>query len=263
MRLSLEQLRSRVFPSREEAVKELKRNGFAESGETYELGEGSPGKWHVLDKSRPTLAQWKGKTWTSQVAAVAALQRAGVPLQGGDYALGEEKPGVWRLLDRRDDVAQAAPAKPADQPAPKPVADRQTRSKATVVLETRKAAKPEPARKPPAPAKAPAKTAAKPPAKAPAKAAAPASPPARKPAAPGKSKSSDPDPAELPRGFDDWAFEQGTRPEGVLRVDLQKKAGVERRWQNYLRELAAKRGHQFAMKRDGRFTRFLLTKKPN
>jgi hypothetical protein len=46
---SMAQLKNRTWPSREAAVKELKRNGFKPRGQDYELRENSPGSWLIME----------------------------------------------------------------------------------------------------------------------------------------------------------------------------------------------------------------------
>jgi len=75
-----------------------------------------------------------------------------------------------------------------------------------------------------------------------------------------QGKSSDPLPSELPDGFDDWLVKQGSTDQGILRTEINRRLGKERRWQNHLKELGKQRGYAFSMQRDGRFTRFFLTK---
>jgi hypothetical protein len=48
MKRTLEQLRSQIWGSRDEATKDLKRNGFAPRGADYELRASSSGSWQIM-----------------------------------------------------------------------------------------------------------------------------------------------------------------------------------------------------------------------
>jgi hypothetical protein len=98
-----------------------------------------------------------------------------------------------------------------------------------------------------------------------AKTAAPASPKAVPKAAPAKAGKSPadplrggPDPAKMPKGFDDWAIDLARSKDGLMRVDLRKKYGHEVKWFGYLKQIAAAKGLTATMERVGRLTLFRM-----
>lgn len=78
---SMEQLRSKTWPSRETAVKELKANGFKPTGADYEIRENSPGSWLVMP-----LGDGEGE----QAPAVAA-KAAKAPAKTAGAKVGKQK----------------------------------------------------------------------------------------------------------------------------------------------------------------------------
>lgn len=193
--LSLEQLKSRVFDTEEDCVKELKANGFKPATAAYRVSLAESGKWYI-EELDPDASQEREEPVRLNIST------------------GKRRSAVSRIKDG------AAKKKPAER--------------------TEAAAKPMPVQK-----KAAAKKAA----------------PAKKQGTGSKGKSSDPSPDEMPSGFDDWLFEQASRKEGVLRTEVNAKFGTERRWMPYLTGLGERRGGlKASMKREGRFTRFFLTK---
>jgi hypothetical protein len=219
---SMEQLKSRVWDTRDELVKELKRNGFAAENASYKPAQmDNGGKWFIAELD-PDASQ--------------EVQEVQPPLNTG-----KKKSAVARIKAAAPEKAaakamQAAPAKTAPKPG------RETLSPAQRKAGKKGAATPAPA--PPPAKEEPAKGKAK---AAPKKAAA-------------KHRSSPAEANELPAGFDEWAVAQATRPDGLLRTEIKAKVGFERRWMPYLTELAKETGHAIDMRRDGRFTRFVMTK---
>jgi hypothetical protein len=82
---SLEQLRSETWPDKAAAIRDLKRNGFAESGDDYAVGEYKPGAWMVLanksdqGKGKAKPAQTKSKPAASGVKSKPASQKTETP----------------------------------------------------------------------------------------------------------------------------------------------------------------------------------------
>jgi hypothetical protein len=56
LKRTLEQLRSQVWPSREAAVKDLKKSGFGPRGSDYELREVIMGSWQIAELDTDPVA---------------------------------------------------------------------------------------------------------------------------------------------------------------------------------------------------------------
>lgn len=260
--LSLEQLKSKVWETRNDLVADMKKGGFKPEAVSYRPAQSENGSWYI-EEIDPDASQ--EVTTTPQKAAPMRKARephVKKPARGKAKALADDA--------EADDTTAQVLAKTMQMVWPDPSTankwliahpqpglevffnpDHPTRPGYCLRPKGAPDAKgtPTPAPKPETPAK---------PATKPAPAAKAASTP--KPAKPDRKpgKSSDPSPDELPKGFDDWLVEQATRKEGVLRTEIKAKLGFERRWMNYLADLGKQRGHVATMVREGRFTRFFM-----
>jgi len=103
---TLEQLKSKVWDTRDEGVKELKKAGFRDTSKTYRMAETEAGRWYieeldphasqdvpdpVIEQPGKAKAKPKAKATTGKPAtAPAPAMKAAAPF---DAAVGFDKPG--------------------------------------------------------------------------------------------------------------------------------------------------------------------------
>lgn len=233
--LTLKQLKAASYGTRERLEQEFKKAGLKSETESYRPVQTEIGSWRIEDID-PDASQE-----IQMPKPEPAKAKRSAPKDGKKPAA--DNPPVNVLF--RDDAGVVVAGEAADGSVIiHPNTSKATRQPAAVPL----AKRPPPAKpklvKPEPPAKTPAVE--KP------KAAATAT---RK-----LGKSSGPDPEELPKGFDDWLLDMARSKDGVLRNEINKRLGAERRWSNHLTALGKKHGLTLSRSRDGRFTRFYLKK---
>jgi hypothetical protein len=216
--LSLEQLKQAHYGTRELLERELKKAGFAVETATYRPVQLDSGGWGI-ETIDPDASQELQPPGPSPVKSKPKAAKASAP----------QKPVTpdGKPIDvvYQDDAGVAVVGEVEGKVVVHPATARMARQPVATPL-----AKPDAKKK---------------------------TPPPPRPKSTG-GKSSDPSPEDLPKGFEAWALAEAHSKGGVLRTDLNKKIGTERRWSNYLIELGKKHGLKMTMVREGRFTRFFL-----
>jgi hypothetical protein len=232
--LSLEQLKQAHYGTRELLERELKKAGFAVETATYRPVQLDSGGWGIetidpdasqeLEPPGPSPVKSKPKA-----SKASAPQKPVTPNRFGPGHPPIDKPVTpdGKPIDvvYQDDAGVAVVGEVEGKVVVHPATARMARQPVATPL-----AKPDAKKK---------------------------TPPPPRPKSTG-GKSSDPSPEDLPKGFEAWALAEAHSKGGVLRTDLNKKIGTERRWSNYLIELGKKHDLKFSSVREGRFTRFFL-----
>jgi hypothetical protein len=220
--LSLEQLKQAHYGTRELLERELKKAGFAVETATYRPVQLDSGGWGI-ETIDPDASQELQPPGPSPVKSKPKASKTAAPAP----AKGKPVTPDGKPIDvvYQDDAGVAVVGEVEGKVVVHPATARMARQPVATPL-----AKPDAKKK---------------------------TPPPPRPKSTG-GKSSDPSPEDLPKGFEAWALAEAHSKGGVLRTDLNKKIGTERRWSNYLIELGKKNNLKFSSVREGRFTRFFL-----
>lgn len=240
---TLSQLKSRAWDSRADAETALKQSALAIETPTYRVSQSPAGKFYIEDiepaskdvkldavvplntgKQTPALARIKaaGKGQCGNCGAILSKANKAAGTGLCDACAGRNITAGDTVPRTNGEVRQGIAAV---------AAKRVAKGKAAQAPVT-------------APPAAAAKTAAPAAKKA-----------AGRPASPTKGG---PDVAKLPAGFAAWAITEAQSKDGLMRVALKKKSGIECKWFGYLKGIAADKGLTATMERVGRLTLFRM-----